>query len=108
MRWYESSAVPDSVPPPDRERKLELYKYDSCGYCALVLRALQRMPEVQVTLYDTIRDPLASARLRQATGRTQVPCLFVDGQPLLESADIVRWLEAYQEWRNEAPTATRE
>ena len=26
---------------------------------------------------------------------TQVPCLFIDGVPFHESADIVAWLQAY-------------
>lgn len=98
MNWFGSSAVPDTVPPPDQERTLELFKYDSCGYCARVQAALRRMPEVEVTYRDTMRDREAGARLRQVTGRGQVPCLFVDGVPLFESADIIRWLEAYHRW----------
>ena len=31
--------------------------------------------------------------LNAVTGRSQVPCLVVDGEPKLESADIVSWLE---------------
>ncbi|MBW1881075.1 MAG: glutathione S-transferase domain-containing protein [Deltaproteobacteria bacterium] len=29
----------------------------------------------------------------ERTGRTQVPCLFVDGEPMFESLDIVDWFE---------------
>ena len=25
-------------------------------------------------------------------GKEQIPCLFIDGQPLYESQDIVKWL----------------
>jgi glutathione S-transferase len=36
----------------------------------------------------------AEAELEALTGRTQVPCLVIDGTPKLESRDIVAWLEA--------------
>ena len=35
----------------------------------------------------------AEDKLVEHTGRSQVPCLVVDGEPILESADIVRWLQ---------------
>ena len=34
----------------------------------------------------------AEAKLTDLTGLSQVPCLVVDGEPILESADIVDWL----------------
>lgn len=63
-----------------------------------VAMALRRMPEVEVELHDVRRDREAARRLYEVTGSTQVPCLFVDGQPLFESEDIVRWLQAYEQW----------
>jgi len=27
------------------------------------------------------------------SGKTQVPCLVIDGKPMLESADIIDWLK---------------
>ena len=35
----------------------------------------------------------AEHQLEGLTGRTQVPCLVIDGKPTLESADIVQWLQ---------------
>ena len=35
----------------------------------------------------------AEDKLADLTGGSQVPCLVVDGEPILESADIVRWLQ---------------
>ena len=35
----------------------------------------------------------AEDKLVEHTGGSQVPCLVVDGEPILESADIVRWLQ---------------
>lgn len=37
--------------------------------------------------------PGAEERLESLTGKTQVPCLVVDGKPILESEDIMRWME---------------
>ena len=93
----------ERAPSPDVERELVLYKYNSCPYCQRVLRALRGMEDVvQVEFRDTMRDPGARSALIQATGRTTVPCLFIDGEPLFESADIVRWLNRYAEARRAA------
>ncbi len=35
----------------------------------------------------------AERKLDELTGTSQVPCLVVDGRPMLESAEIVQWLE---------------
>ncbi len=35
----------------------------------------------------------AEAGLNDITGRSQVPCLVVDGKPILESAEITQWLQ---------------
>lgn len=87
--------APKGIPSPDQPRELALYKYDYCGFCQRVLRALRDMPHVQVELRDTLKDRQHQRDLVQATGMTQVPCLFVDGVPFHESADIVEWLQAY-------------
>ena len=34
----------------------------------------------------------AKERLAAMTGKSQVPCLVVDGKPMLESSAIVQWL----------------
>ena len=102
MGWFQSLfAVPDrkvptSVPTPDQARTLVLYKFDTCPYCIRVLRRIQQLGlQGQIELRDTRSERGRRQELQAATGRTQVPCLFVDGQPLFESADIATWLEAY-------------
>jgi len=90
-----------SQPPPARPQPpvvgplphLVLYKYDACPYCRKVLRALDRLG-IDVEMQDTRQDPEARRALRAKTGRTQVPCLFIDGEPMFESDDIIDWLEA--------------
>lgn len=84
------------VPAPDEHRALVLYKYDSCPYCQRVMRTIDDLG-LELERRDTMRDPQARKELVAATGWTQVPCLFIDGQPLLESTDIIEWLRSYAE-----------
>lgn len=75
--------------------KLALYKYDSCPYCQKVLQAISALNlRDQVELRDTRQDPAHRQALVTLTGSTQVPCLVIDGKPMLESSDIVDWLYA--------------
>ncbi|MBX2796259.1 MAG: glutaredoxin [Myxococcales bacterium] len=94
--WTSDRTPAAAVPAPTEARELVLFKYDACGFCRRVMAALQQL-DLTVAMRDTLREPEARQELLQATGRTQVPCLFVDGQPLLESADIIDWLRAYAE-----------
>lgn len=82
------------VPEPDQPRELVLYKFDACPYCARVMRVVEQL-DIALAMEDTRQDPSARRALMTQTGRTTVPCLFIDGQPLFESADIIDWLEAY-------------
>lgn len=87
-------AQPPTIPGPDARRALVLYKYDSCPFCYRVARAIRELG-LDVPTRDTLVEPGAREELIAATGRTQVPCLFIDGVPLLESADIIDWLREY-------------
>lgn len=75
-----------------------LYKYDACPFCQRVQRELPALG-LPVELQDTRQDREAAQRLRALTGGTQVPCLVIDGEPLLESLDILAWLRAHAEQR---------
>ena len=101
MGWLDSMLAAksraDAAPAPDAPRTLVLYKYDSCPYCYFVHAHLQKMPALAVTLRDTLREPGARDELYEKTGRTQVPCLFIDDVPLFESRDIVEWLTRYHQ-----------
>lgn len=55
--------------------------------------ALDRL-EIQVEMCDIHADINHLNKLVNDTGRRTVPCLYIDGRPMHESADIVRWLEA--------------
>jgi glutaredoxin len=102
MFWQPSEgSVPTHVPSPDRPRDLVLYKYDSCPYCQRVMRALPGLG-LEIAMKDTLTTPGVRDELLSKTGRTQVPCLFVDGEALFESADILAWLGAYAKANNPA------
>lgn len=77
-----------------REVDLELFKFDSCPFCARVQSRIAQLGIEGVRMRDTLREPDANAELIQRGGKRQVPCLFIDGQPLYESRDINAWLEA--------------
>ena len=72
---------------------LALYAYDGCPYCQRVYRTLDALG-VEVEMRNTMMDRQHRADLVEATGRSTVPCLFIDGQPMHESREIVRWLQA--------------
>lgn len=93
------------LPPPDGlHHTLLLYKYDACPYCRNVARAIDGLG-LSVPTADTRQDPQASRALLALTGGTQVPCLVIDGVPLLESADIIAWLQAWQAARATSATS---
>ena len=71
---------------------LVLYHFEWCPFCVKVRQYLQDRG-IKIKEKDTRQDPQAQAELIDKTGRTQVPCLFIDGEPLFESGDIVKWFE---------------
>lgn len=78
-----------------READLELFKFDSCPFCIRVLVKLRGLKNGKgVRLRDTAKEPGAEEELVKRGGDDQVPCLFIDGQPMYESADIIAWLDA--------------
>lgn len=72
--------------------KLELYKYDTCPYCRRVMSVIEELG-ADVEMHDIHRNPQDLKRLMAVGGKRQVPCLFIDGEPLYESADIISWLQ---------------
>ncbi len=75
--------------------KLELFKRDTCPYCVKVQMLIEELGvEDQIEQLDITRDADARRRLVEVGGKQQVPCLFIDGEPLYESRDIMNWIEA--------------
>ena len=72
---------------------LELYVGYWCPYCQKVLRAMRRLEiEDKITLKNILTSDEAAETLVRVGGKRQVPCLFIDGDPMYESDDIVLWL----------------
>jgi glutaredoxin len=79
---------PEGVPAGTR-----LYVKSGCGFSKTALLARQNLRlEDAIAVANITEDAGAKAELEKLTGKTQVPCLVVDGEPMLESADIVRYL----------------
>jgi len=77
------------------KHKLELFYYDSCPYCQLVLRVISNL-NLKVEMKNILQDEANLHRLVKDTGRRTVPCLYIDSKPMFESADISRWLDQNQ------------
>ena len=75
--------------------KLELYKFDSCPYCRRVMNHIASAGRTDVAYRDIHESRENRERLIRDGGMEQVPCLFIDGKPLYESMDIIRWLDEH-------------
>jgi glutaredoxin 2 len=71
--------------------ELTLFKYDACPFCQRVMGVIDELG-ITVEMRDTRRDPEARRQAVQLGGRTQVPMLLVNGEPMYESSDIVHYL----------------
>lgn len=75
------------------DRKLELFMKPTCPYCIKVMSFMEENG-ITVPLRNIEADEDAAKTLVNVGGKRQVPCLFIDGQPLYESGDIIEWLRA--------------
>ena len=75
-------------------KELELYYFPACPFCKKVLKFINRNNlDEQVVLRNIHEDPDAKRELKVIGGKEQVPCLFINKQPLYESNDIIKWFE---------------
>lgn len=73
--------------------KLELFYYDQCPFCQKVLRGVDELGlNNKITLRNTLNDHQSRDYHIKKSGRTTVPCLYIDDTPLFESSDILNWL----------------
>jgi len=81
-------------------KKLALYHYDSCPYCAKTRQVIDELG-VNVELRNIQFDPQHRIDLQRGGNKTQVPCLRIE-QPksktlwLYESDDIINYLAQQQ------------
>lgn len=74
-----------------RPLNLVWYGYNACPYCARVAMVIREL-NLPIPMKDTLRDPEARREAVSIGGKTQVPLLVINGRPLYESQDIVRFL----------------
>jgi glutaredoxin len=78
----------------DKTLKLELIHKWTCPYSAQVRDFIEENGlKDRIDFLEVNETEGANDRLSQLTGKTQVPCLLIDGEPQLESRDIIQWLD---------------
>lgn len=73
---------------------LALYYFESCPYCQVVLRVINEL-NLKVELRDIMSSREHLNKLVADTARRTVPCLYIDGKPMHESAEITKWLKSH-------------
>ena len=74
--------------------QLELIHKWACPYSARVRDFIEEHGlKDRIAFMEVNEAEGAKDRLTELTGTTQVPCLVIDGQPKLESRDIIQWLD---------------
>ena len=74
--------------------KIELYHKMPCPFSSKVRRFIEENGlKNQVVYHDIMKEEGTREKLNELTGKEQVPCLVVDGEPILESDAIIDWIE---------------
>lgn len=69
-------------------KNLVLYMKPTCPFCLKVLRFMSTN-DIDIPLRNILEDSEALETLKTVGGKNQVPCLFIDGEPMYESDDII-------------------
>jgi glutaredoxin len=69
-----------------------LYYKPTCPYCVRVIDFMQQN-NIECELRNTL-DSAARDELVAINGKTQVPCLVIEGRPMLESSDIIAYFSS--------------
>ena len=72
--------------------QLNLYHFEACTYCQRVRYYLTK-ENITVPMKDTHKNPAFRDELIKIGGKSQVPCLVIDGKTLYESLDIIEWFK---------------
>ena len=73
-------------------KDLKFYYMDACPFCKKVVQYMERN-DIRVEMVDINADPKNRQELIELGGKEQVPMLLIDGKPLYESSDIIKWLK---------------
>ena len=72
--------------------ELTLYHFNGCPYCQRVRDHLTK-ENIKVAMKDTNENSVYRDELMKIGGKTQVPCLVINGKALYESMDIIEWFK---------------
>lgn len=72
---------------------LTLYYRNGCPYCLFVVEYMKKN-HISIPLKNIGEHPSIREELIKIGGKSQVPCLVIDGKTLYESTDIIEWLKA--------------
>jgi glutaredoxin 3 len=88
---------PTYASPPASEKQcplsVELYYAPYCPHSQRVLDYLKGQ-KITVTLVDVSKSDEAKKNLGEKGGNMLVPCLFVDGKPLYDDDEIIKWIDS--------------
>lgn len=73
--------------------KLILYYFPGCPFCGRVTVFIEEH-DIDLEKRDIRQDDTIKQELMAIGGKTQVPCLVIDGKPMYESMEIIEWLKA--------------
>lgn len=74
-------------------KNYELYIFTYCPFCQKVLRFMEENKVEGVEVIDIDSDPKHAEYLIEKGGKKQAPCLFIDGEPMYESDDIIQYMK---------------
>jgi hypothetical protein len=79
--------------PPGLPEGSVLYFKNNCGFSTAALLACDNLHlQQRLELRNVSEDEASRSALVSLVGKDQAPCLVMEGNPLLESADIIRCL----------------
>ncbi len=73
-------------------KELKLYYREGCPYCKKVVKFLEKNPSLKVEMMN-VADEKNFKDLVEIGGMDQVPMMTIDGKPMYESGDIVKFLK---------------
>ena len=73
-------------------KNIKLYYSDMCPYCTGIVKHIKEN-NLDIELMNATKDMDLQKEIYLVGGKSQVPMLSIDGQPMYESSDIMRWIE---------------
>lgn len=73
------------------KKDLQLYVKNGCPFCRKVEGFMKRSG-IELTLHNIDESGVDRSYLVEHGGKRQVPCLFIDGEAMYESNDIIDYL----------------